>query len=159
MVDVPDPKPVSASATWVVKRMRPADANVAGNVHGGVVLQLCDEAAATCAMRHARRRVVTVRISEVTFPAPVGVGELLRLKTSVNAVFGSSMEIGVRVESEVLETGEITHTTSAYFIMVAIGENGRPERVSQLVLDTPDAERRQHEAQARRDRDRDRAKS
>jgi acyl-CoA hydrolase len=157
MVDVPDPKPVSASSTWVVKRMRPMDANVAGSVHGGVVLQLCDEAAATCAMRHARRRVVTVRISEVTFPAPVGVGELLRLKTSVNAVFGSSMEVGVRVESEVLETGEITHTTSAYFIMVAMGDDGKPERVPQLELDTPEAERRQREAHARRDHDRARS--
>lgn len=133
--------------------MMPAEANAAGNVHGGVILQLCDEAAGTAAMRHARRRVATVRVSEVTFTQPVAVGELLTLKTSVNAVFGSSMEIGVRVEAEDLETGDIRHTTSAYVVMVALDDDGKPARdIPQLETDTPEAERREREAQGRRER-------
>ncbi len=148
-----DPKPVSASATSIVRRMKPAEANVAGNVHGGVVLQLCDESAATCAMRHARRRVATVRISEVTFRTPVNVGELLSIKTSINAAFGSSMEVGVRVEAEVLETGEVRHTTSAYFVMVALDDDGRPVRdLPRLATETADDERREREAHERRER-------
>ena len=152
-VDRPDAKPVSASASWVVRRMKPAEANVAGNVHGGVILQLCDEAAVTAAMRHARRRVATVRVSEVTFSGPVAIGELLTFKTSVNAVFGSSMEIGVRVEAEDLETGEIRHTTSAYIVMVALGDDGKPEDVPELEPDAPEAERRAREAHERRAKD------
>lgn len=142
---------MSRSASMVVKRMRPADANAAGAVHGGVVLQLCDEAAATSAMRHCRRRVVTANVDEVTFTAPVEVGDLLTLKTSVNAVFGSSMEVGVRVEAENLRTGEVRHTTSAYFVMVALDdETGRPIPAGPLELDVPDAERRHREATERR---------
>lgn len=133
--------------------MKPAEANVAGNVHGGVILQLCDEAAVTAAMRHARRRVATVRVSEVTFTEPVSIGHLVMFKTSVNAVFGSSMEIGVRVEAEDLETGEVRHTTSAYLVMVALDDEGEPARdVPALELDTPDAERREREAHGRRER-------
>jgi acyl-CoA hydrolase len=90
-------------------------------------------------------------VDEVTFTAPVEVGDLLTLKTSVNAVFGSSMEVGVRVEAEDLMTGEIRHTTSAYFVMVALdGETGRPVPVPRLELDLPDAERRHREATQRR---------
>ena len=151
MADRPEVKPASASASQVVQRMRPSDANAAGSVHGGVVLRLCDEAAATSAMRHCRRRVVTVNVDEVTFTAPVEVGDLLTLKTSVNAVFGSSMEVGVRVEAEDLVTGDIRHTTSAYFVMVALDEKtGRPVPVPRLELDLPDAERRHREARERR---------
>lgn len=151
MADHPERKPGSASASWVVKRMRRPDANVAGAVHGGVVLQLCDEAAATAAMRHCRRRVVTANVDEVTFTAPVEVGNLLTLKTSVNAVFGSSMEVGVRVEAEDLLTGDVRHTTSAYFVMVALDDDtGRPVDVPRLELDLPDAERRQRAAAERR---------
>ncbi len=143
-------KPVSESASVIVKRMGPAQANSAGFVHGGVIMQLCDEAAGTCAMRHARQRVVTAKVSEFTFEAPTNIGELVTIKTSVNEVFGSSMEVGVRVEAEDLASGEVRHTTSAYFVMVAMGEDG-PEEVAPIEPDTPDAERRRREAQARRE--------
>ena len=129
--------------------MLPSDANAAGAVFGGVVMALCDEAAGICAMRHARGRVVTAKVSEMTFEQPARIGELLTIKTSLNAVFGSSMEVGVRVEAEDLETGERRHTTSAYFVMVALGEDG-PRDVPEVELDTPDAERRQREARARK---------
>ena len=141
-------KPVSESASVLVTRMGPAQANSAGFVFGGAIMALCDEAAGTCAMRHARSRVVTAKVSEFTFEAPVNVGELLTVKTSVNAVFGSSMEVGVRVEAEELASGEVRHTTSAYFVMVAMGEDG-PEEVPGIEPDSPEAERRQREAQAR----------
>ena len=134
-------KPVSASASVIVARMSPAQANAAGFVFGGAIMALCDEAAGTCAMRHARSRVVTAKVSEFTFEAPVNIGELLTVKTSVNAVFGSSMEVGVRVEAEDLQSGEVRHTTSAYFVMVAMGENG-PQDVPDVEPDSPDAERR-----------------
>ena len=146
---MPTSRPVSASASAVVTRMHPADANAGGSVHGGVIMKLCDEAAGTCASRHARGPVVTAKVSEMTFEAPVEVGELLTVKTSVNAVFGSSMEVGARVEAEDLTTGDVRHTMSAYFLMVGMGEDG-PQDVPELELDTPDAERRNQEAQARR---------
>ena len=141
-------KPASESASVIVARMGPAQANSAGFVFGGAIMALCDEAAGTCAMRHARSRVVTAKVSEFTFEAPVNIGELLTVKTSVNAVFGSSMEVGVRVEAEDLQSGEVRHTTSAYFVMVAMGEDG-PQDVPDVEPDSPDAERRGREAQER----------
>src|ERR671918_172862 len=102
-----EPRAVSESASVLVQGRGPADANAAGFVHGGTVMKLCDEAAATAAIRHARARVVTAAVDRMTFLAPVHVGELLTLKSSVNAVWRSSMEVGVRVESENPVSGEI----------------------------------------------------
>jgi acyl-CoA hydrolase len=144
-----EPKPVCDSASWVVKRMRPLDANPSGNVHGGVILQLCDEAAATAAMRHCRLRVVTARVDAVNFREPVYVGELVTFKTSVNAVFRTSMEVGVRVEAEDLMTGEVRHTTSAYLTLVALDQDGHPTPVPPLATETPEEKRREREAQER----------
>jgi acyl-CoA hydrolase len=130
--------------------MGPADANAAGFVHGGTVMKLCDEAAATAAIRHARLRVVTAAVDRMTFLLPVHVGELLSLMSSVNAVWHTSMEVGVRVEAENPLTGERRHTNSAYITMVAVDEDGRPASAPPLRCESEDELRRERAAQVRR---------
>jgi acyl-CoA hydrolase len=142
---------VSESHSVLVQWMGPSDANAAGFVHGGTVMKLCDEAAATAAIRHARSRVVTAAVDRMTFVAPVHVGELLTLQASVNAVWRTSMEVGVRVQSENPVSGEIRHTNSAYITMVAVDEHGRPvPGVPGLRCEAPEELRREREAQVRR---------
>jgi acyl-CoA hydrolase len=138
-----------ASAT-LVKWMGPLDANNAGQVHGGTVLKLCDEAAGLAAIRHARRPAVTAAVDRVTFLHPVHLGEVLTFRASVNAAWHTSMEVGVRVEAENPLTGEQRHTSSAYLTMVAIDERGKPVPVAPHEADTPDGQRREREAQLRR---------
>src|SRR5919199_6289442 len=121
-----EPRAVSESASVLVQWMGPTDANVSGFVHGGTVMKLCDEAAAMAAIRHSRLRVVTAAVDRMTFLQPVHVGDLLTLRSSVNAVWRTSMEVGVRVHSEDPVTGEVRHTNSAYITMVAVDEHGRP---------------------------------
>jgi acyl-CoA hydrolase len=126
------------------------DANTAGFVHGGTVLRLVDEVAGLAAIKHSRRRVVTAGVDRMAFLHPVHVGELLRLTASVNAAWRTSMEVGVRVESEDPYTGRTQHTSSAYLTMVAVGEDGRPAEVPALVPETADERRRALEAEVRR---------
>jgi acyl-CoA hydrolase len=133
-----------------VQWMGPSDANAAGFVHGGTVMKLCDEAAATAAIRHARLRVVTAAVDRMTFLQPVHVGDLLTLCSSVNAVWRTSMEVGVRVQSENPLSGEVRHTNSAYITMVAVDEHGHPVEIPPLRSETPDELRREREAQVRR---------
>jgi acyl-CoA hydrolase len=127
------------------------DANLAGNVHGGVIMYLCDEVAGIAAVRHSGARVVTVAMDRMTFIHPVYVGHLLTVKATVNAAWRTSMEVGVRVESENIRTGEVTHTSAAYLTMVALDEEGRPTAVPPLAPETADEQRREREAQLRRD--------
>jgi acyl-CoA hydrolase len=142
---------VSESRSVLVQWMGPSDANAAGFVHGGTVMKLCDEAAATAAIRHARSRVVTAAVDRMTFLQPVHVGDLLTLKASVNAVWRTSMEVGVRVLAESPRTGEVRHTNSAYITMVAVDEHGRPvPGVPGLKCESPEELRREREAQVRR---------
>jgi acyl-CoA hydrolase len=131
--------------------MRIADANNGGNVHGGVIMYLCDEVAGIAAVRHCGRRVVTVAMDRMTFLQPVYVGHLVTVKASVNAAWSTSMEVGVRVEAENIRTGEVTFTSTAYLTMVAIDDDGRPTPVPPIAPETPDEERRAREAQLRRD--------
>jgi acyl-CoA hydrolase len=146
-----EPRTVSETRSVLVQWMGPSDANAAGFVHGGTVMKLCDEAAATAAIRHARSRVVTAAVDRMTFVAPVHVGELLTLQASVNAVWRTSMEVGVRVQSESPASGEIRHTNSAYITMVAVDEHGRPvAAVPGLRCESPEELRREREAQVRR---------
>jgi acyl-CoA hydrolase len=126
------------------------DANNAGYVHGGTVMKLCDEAAGIAGIKHSRRRVVTAAMDRMTFLEPIHIGELLTFQASVNAVWRTSMEIGVRVIAERPETGEKRHTNTAYLTLVALDENGDPCQVRPLRTETPDEERRQREAQTRR---------
>ncbi|MBA3298823.1 MAG: acyl-CoA thioesterase [Thermoleophilaceae bacterium] len=127
------------------------EANMAGNIHGGAIMRLCDEVAAIAAIRHSGHRVVTAAIDRMTFRSPVLVSELVTLSASVNAAWRTSMEVGVRVEKENVWTGERVHTSTAYLTMVALDAEGQPALIPAIAPDTPDAERRAREAQTRRD--------
>jgi acyl-CoA hydrolase len=126
------------------------DANNAGFVHGGTILRLCDEAAALAAIRHSRLRVVTAGVDRMTFLEPMHVGELITFKAAVNAVWRTSMEIGVRVEAERPSTGAVRHTNSAYLTMVAVDDEGRPRAVPPLQVEGEVEARRERAAQTRR---------
>lgn len=132
--------------------MGPEDANNGGFVHGGTIMKLCDEAAGLAAVRHCRARCVTAGMDRMTFKSRVDVGEVVTLEATVNAVWRTSVEVGVRVTAENLQTGETRHTSTAYLTMVALGPDGRPVQVPALEVDEDDAEaqRRGREAQARR---------
>ena len=127
------------------------DANTAGYVHGGVIMRLCDEVAGIAAIRHCGTRVVTAGMDRMTFLHPVHVGQLVTFLATVNAAWRTSMEVGVRVESEDVRTRELTHTSTAYLTMVALDDDGRPAPVPPLAPDGPGEVRREHEAQLRRD--------
>jgi acyl-CoA hydrolase len=131
--------------------MGTGQANLAGNVHGGVIMYLCDEVAGIAAVRHCGGRVVTVAMDRMTFLNPVYVGHLVTVKATVNATWRSSMEVGVRVEAENIRSGEVMHTSTAYLTMVALDDEGKPTEVPGIEPQTPDEERRAREAQLRRD--------
>jgi acyl-CoA hydrolase len=145
-----DPRPVSGSSATLVRLMSLLDANPDGFVHGGTVMKLCDEAAGLAAMRHSHCRVVTAGMDRMTFLIPIHVGELVTFQASVNAVWTTSMEVGVRVDSENPLTGEMRHSNSAYLTMVAVDDQGQPMPVPALEAQTPEKLRRQGEAQLRR---------
>jgi acyl-CoA hydrolase len=131
--------------------MGPTDANNGGNVHGGVIMHLCDEVAGIAAVRHSGTRVVTAAVDRMTFRHPVFVGQLVTVKATVNAAWRTSMEVGVRVESENVRTGELVHTSTAYLTMVALDDDGNPIEVPPISAVTQDERRREREAQLRRD--------
>jgi acyl-CoA hydrolase len=126
------------------------DANSAGFVHGGTVTKMCDEAAGIAAVKHCRMRVVTAAIDRMTFLHPVHVGELLTCRASVNAVWRTSMEVGVRVEAENPLTGDVRHTSTAYLTMVALDDQGSPAQAPALEPQSAVEQRRMREAELRR---------
>jgi acyl-CoA hydrolase len=128
----------------------PNDTNMLGNMLGGRVMHLVDLCGAIAAMRHARGPVVTVSVDQMTFLHPVRVGELLSLKSQVNRVFRTSMEVGVKVWVENLQTGELKHTSSAYLTFVALDNNGRRVVLPQIVAETDEEIRRFEHAAERR---------
>jgi acyl-CoA hydrolase len=130
--------------------MVPEDANPAGNVHGGVIMKHIDETAGVVAFRHSRSNSVTASIDRLTFHSPVFIGNLLTLKACLNMTGRTSMEIGVRVESEDLLTGEVRHTASAYLTFVALDDQGHPREIPQLIVETDEESRRHRQAQDRR---------
>ena len=143
-------KPVSASRSEMTEVVLPQDTNVLGNVLGGRVLHLMDIASAIAAHRHSNSYAVTASVDYVDFRNPIRVGEIIILKSSVNRVFNTSMEVGVKIFSENILTGERKHTTSAYVTFVAIDEDRRPHPVAPLILETDEDKRRFHEAGERR---------
>ena len=145
-----DAKPAAQSRSELVKWMGIGDANSAGFVHGGVVMRLCDEVAGIAGIRHSGSRVVTAAMDRMTFMHPVNIGELLICSASVNAVWRTSMEVGVRVEAENPRTGERRHTSTAYLTMVAIDDDGTPVPVPDLIAEAEAERRRQREAELRR---------
>ena len=145
------PKFVRESISEYSELALPDDANILGNVQGGKVMHLVDLAAALAAMRHARTPVVTASIDYMTFLHPIKIGELIRLRSSVNRVFRTSMEVGVKVTVENLLTGEIRHTSSAYLTFVALAADGRRVEVPQAIPETEEEKRRFDDALARRE--------
>ena len=131
--------------------MMPQHANVLGHVFGGVVLSMMDTTAAVSAIRHARMACVTVSVDRVDFREPIHVGDLIIMKSSVNFVGRTSMEIGVRVESENILTGVRRHTNSCYLTFVAVDRNGKPVPVPPLRPETPEQIRRHQAAKERRE--------
>lgn len=145
-----DPKPVSASAMTFVRPMTQLDANVLGNVHGGVIMREVDTAAGTAAARHAGQVCVTAAIDELSFIAPVYIGDLLIVQAAVNDVGKTSLEVGVRVEAERWDGGDRRHTTSAFLVFVCVDEHGKAAPVPPLLVETADEQRRQAQARIRR---------
>ena len=129
----------------------PNDANILGNILGGKVMHLIDIACAIAAFRHCRKPVVTASIDFLDFKHPIKVGELITIKASLNRAFNTSMEIGARVLSENLYTGELRHTSSAYLTFVALDENKeKPVPVGPYEPQTDDEIRRWKQAEIRR---------
>ncbi len=140
---------VSDTRVEAAEMMQPHHANPAGNVHGGVIMKMIDDAAGVVAIRHARSNVVTASIDRLEFHAPVYVGNLVVLKASLNYVGRTSMEVGVRVEAEDLRSGVVRHTASAYLTFVALDDHGRPTAIPSLALES-DEDRRRWEGALRR---------
>jgi acyl-CoA hydrolase len=145
-------KPVSASASEMAEVVLPAQTNALGKLLGGHVMHLVDIVAAMAASRHANSYMVTASVDYIDFRNPVNLGEIVILKSHVNRVFHTSLEIGVDVYSEDILTGERKHTTTAFVTFVAIDENTRkPKAVPPLILKTAEEKRRWKEAAKRRE--------
>ena len=127
----------------------PNDINLLGNVLGGRVMHLMDMCAAMSAYKHARTAVVTASVDRLDFLAPAKMGEIMILKSSVNYTGKSSMEVGVRIESENPKTGDIYHTSSAYLTFVSLNENGKPKRVDNINPENDNEIRRFNEGKIR----------
>jgi acyl-CoA hydrolase len=143
-------KTVKESRIIMANAMQPYDANPAGNVHGGVIMKHIDDAGGMVAIRHAGTLCVTASIDRLDFHYPVFVGDLLILKASINMVGKTSIEVGVRVETENPMTGKVRHTASAYLTYVALGKDFKPIKVNSLKLETKTDIRRNKEAKDRK---------
>jgi acyl-CoA hydrolase len=139
------PKPIRASRVTLSLLMAPAEANMLGNVHGGYIMRLMDEAGASAAMRHSQRPVVTVAVDQVLFKEPIHVGDLVTVEANLTYVGRTSIETRIEVSAQNLLTGESTHTNTAYFVYVALDEKGQPAPVAPLLIET-DEERAQWDA-------------
>lgn len=122
--------------------MPPSAANFAGVVHGGYLMNLLDKVAYACSARYSGCYTVTLSADQIFFKKPIHVGDLVVCYANVNYVGSSSMEIGIKVFAETVQTGERVHTNSCYFTMVAVDDNGKPVRVK--ALEIRDAEDQRH---------------
>jgi acyl-CoA hydrolase len=143
-------RPVKESASEYSEIALPNDANPLGNLLGGRVMHLVDLAGSIAAMRHARRPVVTASVDHMTFLHPVHIGQLLTLKSAVNRVFRTSMEVGVKVLVEDLMSGNIRHTSSAYLTFVALDLQGNRVPIPQVIPESHEEIRRYEAAGERR---------
>ena len=144
-------KKVSGSQITLVQIMRNEHANLHGNVHGGVIMKLADEAGGLVAARHANRQIVTVYIDSMVFAEPVHVGEMLRVSAEVTWVGRTSIETLVTVQAEDVRTGKRIDTNSAFFVYVALDDNGLPTPVAALIPETEEQSVRMAEAERRRE--------
>lgn len=132
----PEGKPVRLSRITLSQLMQMQHANLQGNVHGGWIMKLADEAGALAAMRHAQCNVVTVAIDQMNFHEPIRIGDFVQLDACVTYVGHTSIETRVQVMAENPVTGEKTHTNTAYIVYVALDEGGNPKPVSPLIAET-----------------------
>ena len=145
-----DGKTVRSSEVIMTQLVLPIHTNSLDTVFGGTVMSWIDVAAAITAQRHSNKEVVTASIDQLNFVAPIKKGWVVNLKASVNFVSKTSMEIGVRVDAENPKTSEYFHTASAYLTFVALGSDGKPAAVPQLILETEVEKRRYQAAEERR---------
>ncbi len=145
------PKPVRASRITIAQLMHPEHANLLGNVHGGWIMKLVDEAGALTCMRHAQCKVVTVAIDSMVFRQPIRIGDLVILNAEVTYTGRTSMEAEVQVLAENPITGARTHTNTAYLVYVALDDNGRSTPVPQVIAETEDEKRRMEQAKLRQE--------
>jgi acyl-CoA hydrolase len=144
-------RPVHESVSEYAEFALPNDTNALGTLLGGKVMHLVDLAGAMAAMRHSRSTVVTASIDYMTFLHPIRVGQLVILRSSVNRVFRTSMEVGVKVFVEDLLTGELSHTSSAYLTFVAIDAHSERSPIIPAIPETEEERRRYEEAGRRRE--------
>ena len=144
-------KSVKNSIVVMHELVLPNDTNVLGNILGGKVMHYMDICAAMSAYKHARSPVVTASVDQLNFLAPAKVGDILILKSSVNYTGTTSMEVGVRIESENTISGEINHTASAYLTFVSLDDYRKPKAVSPIEPESADEIRRFNEGKMRKD--------
>ncbi|NLC56177.1 MAG: acyl-CoA thioesterase [Armatimonadetes bacterium] len=143
------PKRIEESRVILSQLMHPEHANNLGNVHGGVLMRLIDEAGALCSARHARRPTVTVAVDSLTFLEPVQIGDLVTFCARLTYVGRSAMEVEVCVEAEEITTGERRLTNRAYVVYVALDAAGRPAEVPPLLLETTEERERWEQGRQR----------
>jgi acyl-CoA hydrolase len=146
-----EPKPASQSEVVLVRQMEIPDANLAGSVHGGTIMKMVDTAAGLAAAKHSGGLAVTAAMDEMAFLDPVYVGDVVTVKAMVNEAFTTSMEVGVRVEAETVQTGRKVHTSSAYLVFVALDDQKKARPVPPLLAENEEQRQRQHEASLRRE--------
>ncbi|MEM9776294.1 MAG: acyl-CoA thioesterase [Chloroflexota bacterium] len=144
-------KTVADSRITLAQVMGPTDANTMGNVHGGMIMKICDEAGGMAAVRHAGKAAVTVTVDSMRFHSPVHVGNIMFVDACVTWVGRTSIETKVTVRAENVRTGEITHTNTAYFVYVALDEDGRPSEVPPLIPETEEEKNAYSKGEIRRE--------
>jgi uncharacterized protein (TIGR00369 family) len=152
MNDELEGKTVGASRISIAQLMQPEHANNLGNIHGGWIMKLVDEAGALACMRHAQQRVVTVAVDQMIFRQPIRTTDLVTLTAEVSYVGRTSIEAEVQVVAENPITGERTHTNTAYLVYVALDENGNPTPVPPLIPETEAQRQRMEDRKARSQR-------
>jgi acyl-CoA hydrolase len=145
------PKPAADSSVTLVRQMEATDANLLGNVHGGQIMKMVDNAGGLAALKHCGGPVVTVAMDEMSFIEPVFVGDVLTVKAMVNDTGRTSLEVGVRVEADNYTTGRHVHTSSAYLVYVALDRQGEPRPVPPVIPENEEEAQRQREAKLRRE--------
>ena len=149
MKNSPKPKTPRASRISIAQLMHPEHANILGNVHGGWIMKLVDEAGALACMRHAQRRVVTVAVDSLVFREPIKIGDLIILNAEVTYTGHTSMEVEVQVIAENPITGERIHTNTAYLVFVGLDDGGRPTAIPALITETEEEKQRMEQAKKR----------
>lgn len=144
-------KKIAASSFTLSALMGPQDANSLGNVHGGVIMRMADEAGALVAMRHANMPVVTVAVDSMTFMEPILLGNLVQCKAELTYVGRSSMEVRVEVIAENPLQGNSKMTNIAHFVYVALGMDGRPVEAPDIEFETEEERARAEQAKARQE--------